>query len=248
VRYKRKVKDDLVRWIRNYFEQNGKDCCVVIGISGGKDSTVTAALCTEALGADRVIGVLMPQGEQKDINMSLEIVKLLGIKHYIVNIKKSTDALFDSITECGLMLNKIASINTPARIRMTVIYAVSAILGGRVANTCNLSEDWVGYSTKFGDSAGDFSPLARLTVSEVKSIGRELKLPPEFIDKVPEDGLSGLSDEENLGFTYEVLDRYIRDGLCEDEEIKNKIDKLNKNNLHKLRPMPCYEYTVPFTD
>jgi NAD+ synthase len=244
----KKVKDDLVWWIRNYFEQNGKDCCAVIGISGGKDSTVTAALCAEALGIDRVTGVLMPQGEQKDINMSIEIVKHLRIRHYVVNIKNSAETLFASIYECGLSLNKIAVINTPARIRMTVLYAVSAIIGGRVANTCNLSEDWVGYSTKFGDSAGDFSPLSRLTVSEVKLIGRELKLPPEFIDKVPEDGLSGLSDEENLGFTYEVLDKYIRDGICEDEEVKNRIDKLNKNNLHKLKPMPCYEYTVPSMD
>jgi NAD+ synthase len=244
----KKVKDDLVHWIRNYFEQNGKDCRAVIGLSGGKDSTVTAALCAEALGADMVTGVLMPQGEQKDINMSLEIVKHLRIKHYIVNIKNSADALFTSITECGLLPNKIAMINTPARIRMTVLYAVSAITGGRVVNTCNLSEDWVGYSTKFGDSAGDFSPLSRLTVSEVKLIGRELKLPSKFIDKAPEDGLSGFRDEENLGFTYKVLDKYIRDGICEDVAIKNKIDKLNKNNLHKLKSMPCYEYTVPFTD
>jgi NAD+ synthase len=244
----KKIKDDLVRWISNYFEQNGKDCCAVIGISGGKDSTITAALCVEALGKGKVFGVLMPQGEQKDINISYEAVKYLGINYFVANIKNSTDALLASITESGLLPNKIAVINTPARVRMTVLYAVSAIINGRVANTCNLSEDWIGYSTKFGDSAGDFSPLSRLTVSEVKSIGRELKLPSRFIEKTPEDGVSGFSDEENFGFTYEVLDKYIRDGICEDDEIKNKIDKLNNYNLHKLRPIPCYEYAKPLTD
>jgi NAD+ synthase len=237
----KRVKDDIVQWIRDYFSENGKGCCAVIGISGGKDSSVTAALCTEALGAEKVYGVLMLHGKQKDIGISHELVNHLGIKSYIINIKDGIDILYASLSESGLQLNKAAITNTPARIIMTVLYAVSAITDGRVANTCNLSEDWVGYSTKFGDSAGDFSPLSHLTVSEVKSIGRELGLPSKFIDKTPEDGYSGLSDEENLGFTYEVLDRYIREGICEDTAVKNKIDKLHKNNLHKLKLMPCYE-------
>jgi len=235
-----KVKDGLVRWIRDYFEHNGKDCSAVVGISGGKDSSTTAALCAQALGPQRVYGVLMPQGEQHDIDYSRQLVEHLGINHIVVNIKDSVDALLESIKKGGLSVNRQAAINIPARIRMTTLYAVSAIVNGRVANTCNLSEDWVGYATKYGDGAGDFSPLSQLTVTEVKAIGRELALPPSLIDKVPEDGLSGLSDEENLGFTYDCLDRYIREGVCEDASTKEKIDRLNLINTHKLKLMPCF--------
>jgi len=236
-----KTKDDIINWIRNYFENNGHDCSAVVGISGGKDSSITAALCAAALGADKVYGVLMPQGEQHDINYSRELVSHLGIKSLIVNIKNTVDALLADIEKSGLCINKQAIINIPARVRMTTLYAVSAAVNGRVANTCNLSEDFVGYSTKYGDSAGDFSPLSRITVSEVKILGKELSLPLKFIEKVPEDGLSGLSDEENLGFSYDILDKYIRKGVCENSVIKEKIDKLNKINLHKLKLMPCFE-------
>jgi NAD+ synthase len=235
-----KVKDDLVQWIRGYFEENGKDCNAVVGISGGKDSSATAALCAQALGPRKVYGVLMPQGEQYDIAFSRELVDHLGINHFVINIKDSVDALLESIKQGGLSANRQAAINIPARIRMTTLYAVSAIVNGRVANTCNLSEDWVGYATKYGDGAGDFSPLSQLTVTEVKAIGRELALPSRLIDKVPEDGLSGLSDEENLGFTYDCLDRYIREGVCEDKKVKEKIDRLNQINMHKLKLMPCF--------
>jgi len=237
------VKDEIIQWIRDYFEENGKGCCAVIGISGGKDSTVTAALCAAALGADRVIGVLLPQGVQSDIDVSRCVVEFLHIRHYEINIKSAVDALCDSAAHSGLAFNRQAEINTPARIRMTALYAVSAVINGRVANTCNQSEDWVGYSTKFGDSAGDFSPLSHLTVSEVKEIGRALGLPALFIDKTPADGLSGLSDEDNLGFTYNVLDRYIRSGICEDTETREKIDKLHRLNAHKVNPMPCFRIT-----
>jgi len=236
----KKTKDELVKWIRGYFEKNGPDCSAVVGISGGKDSSVTAALCAQALGKEKVFGVLMPQGEQHDIDYSRELVSHLGIKHFVVNIKDSVDALLSSIKESGVSTNRQAVINVPARIRMTTLYAVSAAVNGRVANTCNLSEDWVGYATKYGDGAGDFSPLSQLTVAEVRAVGRELALPSKFIEKVPEDGLSGLSDEENLGFTYEVLDRYIREGICEDKAVKEKIDRLNNINIHKLKLMPCF--------
>jgi NAD+ synthase len=236
-----KIKNEIVQWIKGYFNENGKGCCAVIGISGGKDSSVTAALCTEALGADRVYGVLMPKAEQWDISVSRELVQFLGIKHCEININDAVTALLAAVQGKGFTLNKIAEINTPARIRMATLYAVSAIVNGRVANTCNLSEDWVGYSTKFGDSAGDFSPLSRLTVTEIKAVGRELGLPEKFIEKIPEDGLSGLSDEENLGFAYETLDKYIREGVCENETIREKIDRLHRLNLHKIMPMPCYQ-------
>mgnify|MGYP000372482338 FL=1 len=131
----------------------------------------------------------------------------------------------------------------PARIRMTTLYAVGQMLpqGGRVANTCNLSEDWVGYSTKYGDAAGDFSPLSHLLVHEVRQIGHALGLPGSLVDKTPSDGLSGSTDEERLGFTYAVLDRYVLTGECPDEAVRARIDRLHALNLHKLRLMPSFE-------
>lgn len=236
-----RVKRQIVAWIANYFRENASpETKAVIGISGGKDSSIVAALCVEALGKDRLLGVLMPQGEQYDIDVALDLCNTLGIAYVIINIKAPVQALYDEVVSSGLTLNDIAVFNTPARIRMTTLYAVSGIVGGRVANTSNLSEDWVGYATKFGDAAGDFSPLSDLTVAEVKAIGRELGLAPKFIDKVPIDGLCGKTDEDNLGFTYEILDRYIREGICEDDNMKERIDRLHKTNLHKVNPMPAF--------
>ncbi len=237
----KKVKNDVVNWIREFFEANGKESPAVLGISGGKDSSVVAALCVEALGKDRVVGVLMPNGEQADIDMAKLLVDHLGIKHYIINIKDAVEGVKNAMPE-GFELSRQSLINLPPRIRMSTVYAVSQSLNGRVANTCNLSEDWVGYSTRYGDSVGDFSPLSRLTVAEVKAIGRELKLPDVLIDKVPSDGLTGKTDEDNLGFTYAVLDKYIRTGEIEDMEAKAKIDRLNKMNKFKLELMPIFEY------
>ncbi len=233
------VKDACVAWIRQFFEENGRGCNAVIGISGGKDSSVAAALCVEALGKDRVIGVLMPCGEQADIDCALALVDHLGMQRYIVNIKDAVDGVTNAIP---FELSKQSTTNLPARIRMATLYAVSQSCNGRVVNTCNLSEDWVGYSTRYGDAAGDFSPLSRLTVTEVKAIGRLLGLPAFLVDKVPIDGLSGKTDEENLGFTYAALDRYIREGVIDDEEAKAKIDRLHRLNLFKLQLMPAFEY------
>ena len=236
-----KVKNECVEWIRDFFEKNGKGCNAVLGISGGKDSSVAAALCVEALGKDRVIGVLMPSGVQHDIDMAYLLVNHLGIKHYEINIKGAVDAIKESIGK-ELELSVQSNTNLPPRIRMASVYAVSQSVNGRVANTCNLSEDWVGYSTRYGDAAGDFSPLSFLTVQEVKAIGRECGLPSMFVDKVPIDGLQPKTDEENLGFTYAVLDRYIRTGEIEDMDIKAKIDRLHKMNQFKLRFMDCFKY------
>lgn len=235
-----KVKNDLVNWIREFFEQNGKDCNAVIGISGGKDSSVAAALCVEALGKDRVIGVLMPKGEQHDIDMAYMLVNHLGIKSYEINVKDAIDGLMKALPK-DLEITAQSKTNLPPRIRMSTLYAVSQSVNGRVVNTCNLSEDWVGYSTRYGDAAGDFSPMANLTVDEVKQIGRILGLPDVLVDKVPIDGLCGKTDEENLGFTYAELDRYIRTGEIEDKEKKERIDKLHKQNLFKLRLMPTFK-------
>lgn len=240
----KKTKDECVQWIRDWFEENGKDCNAVVGISGGKDSTVAAALCVEALGKDRVIGVLMPNLEQDDIEDSHAVCDFLGIKNYICNIGASVAEIKNSIYRRMNPIKKLSlqtEINLPARIRMVTLYAISQSMNGRVVNTCNKSEDWVGYSTKYGDAAGDFSPLSNLLVREVKAIGHELGLPDYLIEKTPSDGLCGKSDEDNLGFTYAQLDAYIGDGIEPPAEIKEKIDKLHKQNLFKLLPMAAFQ-------
>ena len=233
-----KIKNDCIEWIRNFFKENGPDCNAVLGISGGKDSSIAAALCVEALGKDRVIGVLMPCGEQHDIDMAYMLVNHLDIKHYVVNIKDAIDGLTASIP---FEMSTQSKVNLPPRIRMSTLYAVSQSVNGRVVNTCNLSEDWVGYSTRYGDSVGDFSPLCNLTVHEVKEIGRLLDLPAELVDKVPIDGLCGRTDEDNLGFTYAELDRYIRTGEIDDLDKKARIDDMHRKNLFKLQLMPGFK-------
>ena len=238
----KKTTKEIVEWIRNWFEENGKGCNAVIGISGGKDSSVVATLCVEALGKDRVIGVLMPNGEQSDIDCSKQLVAHLGIPNYIFNIKKAVDGVLEELQNCGVEASRQTIVNLPPRIRMSALYAISQSKNGRVANTCNLSEDWVGYSTRYGDAAGDFSPLAQITVQEVKEIGKYLGLPINLVDKVPSDGLSGKTDEDNLGFTYAALDKYIREGVCEDETVKAKIDRLHVLNEFKLKPIPSFPY------
>ena len=237
-----KTTAEAVQWIRDWFETNGKGCNAVVGISGGKDSSVVAALCVKALGKERVIGVLMPNGEQPDIDCSRQLVAYLGIPFYVCNIKKAVDGVKQSLMESGVELTRQTLINLPPRIRMSTLYALSQSMNGRVANTCNLSEDWVGYSTRYGDAAGDFSPLGKLTVREVKAIGRYLNLPENLVEKVPSDGLTDRTDEDNLGFTYAVLDEYIRTGVCEDKDTKARIDRLHVLNEFKLKPIPCYEY------
>ena len=237
-----KVKNDCVAWIRDFFAENGPDCCAVVGISGGKDSSVVAALCAEALGRDRVIGVLMPCGEQADIDMAKLLVAHLGIRHFVVNIQDAVEGLKRSIP---FELSTQSRTNLPPRIRMATLYAVGQSFNGRVANTCNLSEDFVGYSTRYGDAAGDFSPCSHLTVQEVKAIGRALGLPDVLVDKVPIDGLCGKTDEENLGFTYAELDRYIRTGEIENQAHRERIDTLHKRNLFKLRLMPAFDPHFP---
>ncbi len=205
-----KVKNECVAWIRDFFEKNGPTCNAVVGISGGKDSSIVAAMCVEALGKDRVIGVLMPNGEQPDIEYAYKLVNHLGIRYYVVNIKDGYRGIVDALPEDLPLSN-------------------------------NLSEDWVGYSTRYGDAAGDFSPLSHLTVQEVKAIARLVKLPEELIEKKPSDGLCGKTDEDNLGFTYATLDRYIRTGEIDSAEDKEKIDRLHRRNLFKLALMPSFD-------
>ena len=250
-----KVKNELVKWIRDWFDKNGKDCKAVIGISGGKDSSVVAALCVEALGRDRVFGVLMPDGIQNDIADSFQVVKYLDIDYIETNIEGAITNIWEEI-ECpshssfgryrfgyrGINLSMQAEINLPPRIRMATLYAVSQSINGRVACTDNLSESYIGYSTRWGDNVGDFAPLANLTSEEVVAVGDALGLPYELTHKVPSDGLCGKTDEDRFGFTYEVLNKYIRTGICEDEEIKAKIDEMHNKNAFKQEPIPKFPY------
>lgn len=251
-----KSTNNLIQWIRDWFESNGKGCNAVVGTSGGKDSSVVAALCVEALGKDRVIGVLMPDGEQSDIQDAEKLVEHLGIDNYVINIGGVVGNLIENIEySCDYQgfpkaqnhpwVSEQTRVNLPARIRMATLYAVSQSNNGRVANTCNLSEDWVGYSTRYGDAAGDFSPFAQFTSEEVVLIGDYLGLPFELTHKVPSDGLCGKTDEQNLGFTYAALNQYIRTGVIEDTNIKEKIDTMHQKNLFKLELMPSYQSGLP---
>jgi NAD+ synthase len=237
-----KTKDEIITWIRNYFRKNGPDCNAVIGISGGKDSSIVAALCCEALGNGRVIGVLMPQGVQDDIDVARELVAHLGIKSFEINIAETVNTLLAKGRIAGLCDSKQARVNLPARIRMATLFMVSQSMNGRVANTCNASENFVGWQTVGGDGFGQFSPLSKLTVTEVKAVGRELDLPEKFIEKAPADGLTGKTDEDNFGFTYDFLDKYIRTGeFGGDTATAAKIDRMHEANLFKDLPMPMYD-------
>jgi NAD+ synthase len=241
---KRKMSktNECINWIKNYFKDN-PDGKAIIGISGGKDSTIAAALCVEALGADRVIGVMMPNGVQSDINDSVDVIKLLNIEPLEINIGRAYKALSDSISiEYGVYsLPSIITTNTPARLRMTVLYMVAGMYpNSRVVNTCNRSEDYVGYSTKYGDAAGDFSPLGNLTVREVLEIGDELGLPEHLVHKAPSDVMCGKTDEDNLGFTYNELDDFILGTGRVSEETMDKIGRLHKATRHKYEPMPTF--------
>ncbi len=237
----KKTKSAIVQWIRDYFAENGPECSAVVGISGGKDSSIVAALCAEALGKERVIGVMMPNGEQFDLEDSQRLISCLGIRFAYTNISNAVRAMTNEVA-FNMAVTEQTKVNLPARVRMAMLYAICQSLpsGGRVANTCNRSEDYVGYSTKFGDSAGDFSPLANLMVHEVRQIGYELPIPIDLVDKTPDDGLCGRTDEDNLGFTYAQLDAFIENGTCGSTNIDNKIQEMHRRNFHKLRPMPSF--------
>ena len=237
-----KITTDAIEWIKNYFKTtNGRKA--VIGISGGKDSTVVAALCAKALGAENVVGVLMPNGVQSDIADSELVVKTLGIESLVVNIQYAFMNLVNQINEKHI--SSQAQINMPPRLRMTVLYGVAQNIGGRVANTCNLSEDTVGYATLYGDSAGDFSPLARLTTEEIVAIGDDLGLPYELVHKTPSDGLCGKTDEDNLGCTYHEINELIRNGVKgPNYDLIIKKYKANKFKTDIIR-IPAFEPTNP---
>lgn len=236
----------IVSWIQNWFSCNGAGTTAVIGISGGKDSTIAAALTSKALGPNRVIGVLMPNGVQSDLEDAKRVVQTLGIRGTIVNIGGVTAAIEQAIIDGEpvdgvkeeLEITSDIHINIPPRVRMTILRAY-AQSRGRFINTCNLSENYIGYSTKDGDGTGDVAPLEEYTVTELIQIGLTdyLSLPRDLVVKTPSDGLCGKSDEENIGFSYAVLDHFIRTGRCDDQEVFSKIMQRHNANKHKLAPM-----------
>ncbi len=253
-----RLKDACVQWIADWFAPFGPQACAVLGMSGGKDSTVAAALCASALGPERVVGVAMPSGSQP-VNDADEICEWLGIRYVCLNIGEVETALralgepfrpavagpADRMAGDGQTgFSRQAVLNIPPRIRMTVLYAVAQTVGGLVANTCNLSEDYIGYATLYGDAAGSFSPLGHLCVREVLAVGRALGLPEKWVGKTPDDGLPGsMPDEQKFGFSYAVLDRYIREGICDDEAVRAKIDRMHRANLFKTQMLhiPAFE-------
>jgi NAD+ synthase len=229
-------KDKIVEWIRDWFAANGPDCKAVVGISGGKDSTVVAGLCVEALGKDRVVGVLMPNGHQEDYHDAVRVCLALGIDFMTHSIHESYNAIISNMESpidgnmYGVTASEQTKINLAPRLRMATLYAISQTIGGRVACTDNLSESYIGYSTRWGDNIGDFSPIVNYTASEVIAIGDALGLPQDLVHKTPSDGLCGKTDEDNFGFTYEQLDSFIRTGYSGDEEVDKLIwDKHTKN-------------------
>ena len=228
----KKEIEHICNWIKRYFVDNGPNSKAVIGMSGGKDSTITAALLCEALGPDRVYGVIMPDGEMKDLDLAVKICEGLDIEYRIINIKDIVANFYNAFGHDCTSNDRITT-NTPARIRMAVLYAVAAEIGGRVANTCNYSEDYIGFSTKYGDLAGDFSVLQEYPMRWVREIGEELSLPLGWVYKTPEDGMCGQSDEEKFGFTYEMLDNYLIDEAIPPYYIYSAIEKMHKNNVHK---------------
>ncbi len=240
----KKLTQGIIDWIKLKMRDSGGKK-IVIGISGGKDSSVVAALCVAALGKENVIGVLMPDGVQCDISYAEELCEILDIKCTTVNIQPMTSAFFSQIDKVERDLIKETStqsiLNLAPRVRMTLLYAISqSIEDSRVVNTSNLSEDWIGYATLYGDTAGAFAPLGMFTSDEVIQIGDFIGLPDKFVYKEPSDGLTGKSDEDVFGFSYEVLNRYIREGIIEDSAIKNRIDTMNKYSRHKFLPIPMY--------
>jgi NAD+ synthase len=227
--------ENIIDDIRHYFATNGnKDTKAIIGISGGKDSTIAAALLVRALGNDRVIGVLMPDGDQKDIADARAVCEYLHIQNYTINIKYTTASFIEDIERnSDLLPNAVVYTNMPARVRMTTLYNIAAMVGGRVINTGNKSEAFVGYTTKYGDLAGDYAVLRDYYVTEIYKIGDALKLPEYLVHKDPSDGMSGKTDADNMGFSYETLDNYLMNGIVPSADVLKNILDRHARNRHK---------------
>lgn len=245
-----KTSKELIDWIKYSLEKSGGDS-IVLGISGGKDSSVAAALCASAIGKENIYGILLPNGRQKDISFAYELCEKLGINHVEVPLDRISSEFLSSLSELNNSsfieaVSEKTQLNLLPRIRMTMLYAISqSIRNSRVINTGNLSERWIGYTTLYGDNTGTFAPLADFTSDEVIEIGRYLGLDDKFVDKIPEDGLTGNTDEEVIGFSYAILNKYIRKGYIEDQEIKEIIDSMHRGSRFKFETIPVYKNNLP---
>ena len=248
---KLKDVDNIICELQHSCEKNGIRGAVV-GISGGKDSTIVAKLMSEVLGKENVMGVLMPNGEQKDIDDSYKVVNLLGMPYTVVNIKDAMKGLVENInlgfisiqnTDREVKLTEPSYINIAPRIRMTVLYAIAQSMGNgwRVIGTTNKSEEYIGWLTKWGDGGCDFEPIIDFTVTELRQFGKYLGLPIELVDKTPVDGLTPLSDEDRIGFKYSELDEYIMFGTTGNNDIDNKIERMHEYSQHKRNPIPIFK-------
>jgi NAD+ synthase len=235
-------KDRLIDWIREYFEENGPNAKAVLGISGGKDSTIAAKLCCEAIGKNRVVGLQMPNRTQRDLQDSHDVCEWLGIEKFYINIGPMVTAAYDMVALVNdrMVLNETVTTNFPARVRMSMLYIYANQFGARVVCTGNASEGYIGWSTRWGDEAGDFAPLKGLTATEVIAIGDALEVPHRFIHKAPEDGMSGRTDEENFGFTYKELDAYIRGDRSMSQAVIAKIEKKHAKSQFKRDEIPMF--------
>lgn len=238
----------VIDWAKDFLKDTG-DKPIVIGISGGKDSTITAAALCKVVGPDRILGVRLPHGVQKDIDISRMVCANLGIDSIEVNIAGMYNYMLHEITQSDKRFstgkyNDVVTSNAPCRCRTVVLYTIANQFHGRVVNTCNLSESFVGYDTKFGDQCGDFNLFQDYTATEVKEIGYVLGVNPNFIEKIPDDGMCGQYDEERWGFTYLYLDSWIRGGGKIETETDAKIVSMHQKALHKIKavtlPHPKY--------
>lgn len=236
------VTKDLIDWLKHYFTNNGDENTIaVIGMSGGKDSLIAAALCAKVLGPERVLGVMMPNGEQADKKDASDAINYLGIDGFEVNIEKICNAEYELLENVGIEISSAIKTNVPARVRMMTLYSIAADVHGRVVCTSNASERFVGYSTKWGDGVGDLMPFENLTVTELYAIGDYLELPKHLLYKAPADGMTGKTDEEVLGFTYKELDNYIlKHEIPEDIETFRKIKDRHHAARHKTSSIPAY--------
>lgn len=243
----KKVKEDCVNWIRDWFEKNGPTCNAIVGISGGIDSAVVAALCCEAIGSNRVKGILLPNGKQADLKDAQDIVHHLKIGSFEVNIENIIYEEESLLRQVGVEESETSRINLPARIRMATLYMFSQSMNGRVVNTCNLSETWVGYDTRWGDSAGDFAPIKYFTKTEIRELAKELNLPTFIWEKKPQDGLCGKTDEERFGFTYEELDHEIRNEIYKGDKLNSRIREMHNRSVFKSKDIPYFPYKEELT-
>lgn len=236
----KQTAEKLVKWLRDYFDNNGQPINAVVGCSGGKDSTVVLAALTKAIGPDRIYAVLMPNGEQADIDDSYKVCEFLGLKPHVCNIQDAYNGVVGSVSG-EFEPTRQMRINLAPVLRMATLKAISQCVNGRFTCNGNASEAYIGWFTIDGDDRGSVKPLINMTVTEVIQVGEALGLPDWMIHKTPTDGLCGQTDEDKFGFTYEVLDKYIRTGEIDDLEVKAKIDDMHKRNAFKLKPMPSFE-------